>query len=157
MMARAILSLPPGQRIIHNTASFENISQEALIYMDLSQYLPALKVPIDGIFLGDLFGFILALPVALLFAFWISEVVVKNRMVVVLGVFIGALLGFIIILGLVGTLIFDQPLPNVSGTATFFSSLLLCSALGLVSGILLDLIVASRTRRDYRRQTLVHA
>jgi len=137
-------------------ASSENISQEALIYMDLSQYLPALKVPIDGIFLGDLFGFILALPVALLFAFWISEVVVKNRMVVVLGVFVGALLGFIIILGLVGTLIFDQPLPNVSGTATFFSSLLLCSALGLVSGILLDLIVASRTRRDYRRQTLVH-
>jgi len=124
--------------------------------MDLSQYLPALKVPIDGIFLGDLFGFILALPVALLFAFWISEVVVKNRMVVVLGVFVGALLGFILILGLVGTLIFDQPLPNVSGTATFFSSLLLCSALGLVSGILLDLIVASRTRRDYRRQTLVH-
>jgi ABC-type antimicrobial peptide transport system permease subunit len=75
-------------------------------------------------------------------------------MVVVLGVFVGALLGFIIILGLVGTLIFDQPLPNVSGIATFFSSLLLCSALGLVSGILLDLIVASRTRRDYRRQTL---
>ena len=125
--------------------------------MDLSAYLPALKVPIDGIFLGDLFGFILALPIALLFAFWISEVVVKNRMVVVLGVFIGALLGFIIILGLVGTLIFDQPLPNVSGTATFFSSLLMCSTLGLAGGIILDLIVAARTSRDYRRQTLVHA
>ena len=119
--------------------------------------MPALQVPIDGIFIGDFFGFLLSLPVALLIAIWISEVVVKSRMVVALGVFVGALLGFIIILGLVGTLIFDQPLPNVSGTATFFSSLLLCSALGLVSGILLDLIVASRTRRDHRRQTLVHA
>ena len=125
--------------------------------MNLSQYLPALKVPIDGIFLGDLFGFILALPVALLFAFWISEVVVKNRMVVVLGVFVGALLGFIIILGLVGTLIFDQPLPNASPVATFFSSLFMCSTLGLAGAIILDLIVAARTSRDYRRQTLVHA
>src|SRR5437764_2495007 len=95
--------------------SFKNISQEALIYMNLSAYLPALKVPIDGIFIGDFFGFLLSLPVALLIAIWISEVVVKSRMVVALGVFVGALLGFIIILGLVGTLIFDQPLPNVSG------------------------------------------
>ena len=123
--------------------------------MDLSQYLPALKVPIDGIFLGDFFGFLLALPVSLFLAYWISNV--KNRMVVVLGAFIGALLGFIAILGIVGTLIFDQPLPNANPVATFFSSLFMCSTLGLAGGIILDLIVAARTSRDYRRQTLVHA
>ena len=123
--------------------------------MDLSAYLPALKVPIDGIFLGDFFGFLFALPVSLFLAYWISDV--KNRMVVVLGAFVGALLGFIAILGIVGTLIFDQPLPNASPVATFFSSLLMCSTLGLAGGIILDLIVAARTSRDYRRQTLVHA
>ena len=123
--------------------------------MDLSAYLPALKVPIDGIFLGDFFGFLFALPVSLFLAYWISNV--KNRMVVVLGAFIGALLGFIAILGIVGTLIFDQPLPNASPVATFFSSLFMCSTLGLAGAIILDLIVAARTTRDYRRQTLVHA
>src|SRR2546428_13750475 len=74
-------------------ASSENISQEALIYMDLSPYLPALKVNIDGIFLGVLFGFFLALPVALLFAFWICEIVEKNHMDVDLGVLFGTILG----------------------------------------------------------------
>ena len=123
--------------------------------MDLSAYLPALKVPIDGIFLGDFFGFLFALPVSLFLAYWISDV--KNRMVVVLGAFVGALLGFIAILGIVGTLIFDQPLPNASPVATFFSSLFMCSILGLAGAIILDLIVAARTSRDYRRQTLVHA
>ena len=123
--------------------------------MDLSQFMPALKVPIDGIFIGDFWGFLLALPIALFLAYWISDV--KNRMVVVLGAFIGALLGFIAILGIVGTLIFDQPLPNASPVATFFSSLFMCSILGLTGAIILDLIVAARTSRDYRRQTLVHA
>jgi quinol-cytochrome oxidoreductase complex cytochrome b subunit len=122
--------------------------------MDLSPYLPALKVPLDGIFIGDFFGFLLALPVALFLAFWMSDV--KKRSIVVLGAFIGALIGFIFILGWVGTLIYDQPLPNANPTATFFGSLLICSVLGLAGGIILDLIVASRSSRDYRRQTLVH-
>jgi hypothetical protein len=122
--------------------------------MDLSAYLPALKIPIDGIFLGDFFGFLLALPLSLFLAYWISDV--KNRTVVVLGAFVGALLSFIVILGIVGTLIFDQPLPNASGAAIFFSSLLMCSILGLAGAIILDLIVASRNSRDYSRRTAVH-
>ncbi|GAC1343373.1 MAG: hypothetical protein NVSMB27_03260 [Ktedonobacteraceae bacterium] len=122
--------------------------------MDLSQFVPALKIPIDGLFIGDFWGFVLALPVSLFLAFWISEV--KNRGVVVLGAFAGALLGFIIILGWVDTLIYDQPLPDASPPATFFGSVLLCSTLGLALAIILDLIVASYNKRDYRRQVLVH-
>ena len=122
--------------------------------MALTSYLPSLKVPLDGIFIGDFFGFILALPVALFLAFWMSAV--KRRGVVVVGAFIGALIGFIVVLGWVGTLIYDQPLPNANPSATFFGSLLICSVLGIAGGIILDLIVARRTFRDYRRQTLVH-
>ena len=115
---------------------------------------PALQVPIDGIFIGDIFGFILALPVALFLAFWMSAV--KSRWIVVLGALIGAVIGFVFILGWVGTLIYSTPLPNASPPAVFFGSLLLCSVLGLAGGIILDLIVARRTRRDYRRQAVVH-
>ena len=68
----------------------------------------------------------------------------------------GALLGFLIILGWVGTLIFNTPLPNASPGATFFGSVLLCSTLGLAAAIIADLIVARLHRRDYRRQTLVY-
>src|SRR5438105_3218081 len=123
--------------------------------MNLSQYLPALQVPIDGIFIGDLCGFILALPISLFLAYWLSNV--KNRMVVVMGAFIGALLGFLIILGWVGTLIFNTPLPDANGGSTFFGSLFLCSTLGLSAAIISDLIVARRTARNYRRQSIVHA
>jgi hypothetical protein len=122
--------------------------------MNLAPYLPALKVPLDGIFQGDFFGFVLALPTALFLAFWMSAV--KKRGIVVLGAFLGALIGFIVILGWVGTLIYDQPLPNANPAATFFGSLLICSVLGLAGGIILDLVVARRTSRDYRRQILVH-
>lgn len=115
---------------------------------------PALQVPIDGIFIGDFWGFLLALPVALFLAFWMSAV--KNRWVVVLGALIGAVIGFVFILGWVGTLIYDTPLPGANPAATFFGSLLLCSVLGLTGGIILDLIVASRTRHDYRRQVVMH-
>lgn len=121
--------------------------------MNLSQFLPALKIPIDGTFIADLCGFILALPISLFLAFWLSEV--KNRMTVVMGAFAGSLLGFLAILGLVGTLIFDQPLPNANPPATFFGSVLLCSVLGLSAAIILDLIVAQRNRRDYRRPSAV--
>ena len=121
--------------------------------MNLSQLLPALKVPIDGFFIADLCGFILALPISLFLAFWLSEV--KNRMTVVIGAFAGALLGFLAVLGLVDTLIFDQPLPNATPAGTFFGSVLLCSVLAISAAIILDLIVARRTRRDYRRPSAV--
>ena len=121
--------------------------------MDLSQLLPALKIPIDGIFIANLCGFILALPISLFLAFWLSEV--KNRMTVVIGAFAGALLGFLAVLGLVDTLIFDQPLPNANPAGTFFGSVLLCSVLAISAAIILDLIVARRTRRDYRRPSAV--
>ena len=115
---------------------------------------PALQI-IDpnGIFLADLFGLILSLPVALFLAFWMSDV--KNRVVVVLGAFLGAFLAFLIILGWVGTLIYDQVLPGATSGGTFFGSLLLCSALGLSLAIISDLIVARMTRRDYRRSAAV--
>ena len=121
--------------------------------MDLSQLLPALKIPIDGIFIANLCGFILALPISLFLAFWLSEV--KNRMTVVMGAFAGALLGFLAVLGLVDTLIFDQPLPDATPAGTFFGSVLLCSVLAISAAIILDLIVARRTRRDYRRPSAV--
>ena len=111
---------------------------------------PALQiVDNQGIFLADLFGFILSLPVALFLAFWISNV--KRPMVVVIGAFIGSFFGFLVILGWVGTLIYDTVLPNASPGSTFFGSLLLCSATGIVFGIVSDLIVARLTARDYRR------
>ena len=121
--------------------------------MNLSQFLPALKIPIDGFFIADLCGFILALPISLFLAFWLSEV--KNRMTVVIGAFAGALLGFLAVLGLVDTLIFDQPLPNANPAGTFFGSVLLCSVLAVSAAIILDLIVARRNRRDYRRPSAV--
>lgn len=116
---------------------------------------PALQI-IDGqgIFFADLFGFILSLPIALFLVFWMSAV--KRRMVVVTGAFIGSFLGFLIILGWVGTLIYDTVLPGASPAATFFGSVLLCSATGLAFGVLADVIVARLTARDYRRQAAVH-
>jgi len=124
--------------------------------MDFSAYMPALIInPSSGIFIGDLFGFILSLPMGLFLAFWISAV--RNRIAVVVGAFIGCLIGFLAILAWVGTLIFDTELPGASGGATFFGSVLLCSACGLVAAIILDLIVARRTSRDYRRsEQLAH-
>jgi len=121
--------------------------------MDLSQMLPALKIPIDGTFIADFWGFVIALPTSLFLAFWLSEV--KNKTSVVTGAFAGALLGFIVILGWVGTLIYTQPLPNANPPATFFGSVLMCSVLGLAAAIILDLVVARRNRRDYRRPSAV--
>jgi hypothetical protein len=115
---------------------------------------PALQI-IDGqgIFLADLCGFILSLPIALFLVYWMSEV--KRHMAVVTGAFIGSFLGFLIILGWVGTLIFDTVLPNATAGATFFGSLLFCSALGLSFGIISDLIIARLSASDYRRQAAV--
>jgi len=108
----------------------------------------------QGIFYAALFGLIVSLPLSLFLVFWMSAV--KRRMAVVTGAFIGGFIGFLIILGWVGTLIFDTVLPNVSPAAAFFGTVLLCSALGLAFGVIADVIVARLTARDYRRQTAIH-
>ncbi len=116
---------------------------------------PALMiVDNQGIFEASLIGFILSLPIVLLLAYWMSAV--KRPMVVVIGAFIGGFLGFLIILAWVGTLIFDTVLPGASSGATFFGSLLFCSALGLSVGVIADLIVARLNEQDYRRPSAVH-
>lgn len=121
----------------------------------MSNLLPSLMInPGSGIFIGDIFGFILALPISLFLAFWMCSV--KNKVAVVVGSFVGTLLGFLIILGWVGTLIFSTPLPGANGAAVFFGSLLFCSICGLAAAILIDLIVARMSSRDYRRQQAAH-
>jgi hypothetical protein len=111
---------------------------------------PALQiVDSQGIFVADLIGFILSLPIVLFLAYWMSAV--KRPMVVVTGAFVGGFVGFLIILAWVGTLIFDTVLPGATAGATFFGSLLFCSALGLSFAIIADLLVARRTAKDYRR------
>ncbi|HET8853964.1 MAG TPA: hypothetical protein VFN02_15710, partial [Ktedonobacteraceae bacterium] len=120
------------------------------------QYGPELNINLSsGITIGDYWGYVLALLVSPFLAFWMSAV--KNHWLVVLGAFIGCLIGFFAILAGVGTLIFDTELPGATGAATFFGSVLICSAAGVIGGILMDLIVARRTSRYYRRsQQLAH-
>ncbi len=107
----------------------------------------------QGVFVADLIGLILSLPIAMFLAFWMSAV--RRRAVVVLGAFIGSFLGFLVILGWVGELIFDSVLPGANPGSVFFGSLFVNSIAGLVGGILADLIVARLTRRDYRRPVSV--
>lgn len=104
----------------------------------------------DPVFIGGILGFLISLPIALFLAFWLSNV--KNRAAVVIGAFIGALLGFLIIQAWAGTLISNTPLPGANGASAFFGGLLFCSAMGLIGGIVSDLLVAGRSTRDYRRQ-----
>jgi hypothetical protein len=112
--------------------------------------MPALIVNIgDPIFIADFWGFVLAIPISLFLAFWLSSV--KKRAAVVLGAFGGALLGFLIIFGWAGTLIFDTDEPGANGASVFFGSLFFCITLGLVAGIVTDLLVARKNRRDYLR------
>lgn len=114
------------------------------------ELLPALKINIgDPIFIADFFGFVLALPVALFMAFWMS--MVKDRKVVVMGAFIGALVGFLGILAWVDTLIYNTPLPDASIAAVLFGSILICSVGGSAIAIIADLVIARRTSRYYRR------
>lgn len=108
----------------------------------------------NGIFVGSIFGLIIAHPVSLFLAFWVSAV--KNKLIVVLGALIGAVLGFLIILGWAGTLIYATILPGANGTNCFFGSLLFCSALALSFGMLADLLVARIKSRDYRRASVQH-
>ena len=74
----------------------------------------------------------------------------------VFGAFVGSFIGFLVILGWVGTLIYDTVLPGANPGSTFFGSLLINSALGLVFGILFDLVVARLTAPDYRRPAPIH-
>jgi biotin transporter BioY len=106
--------------------------------------------PGSGIFIGDTFGFLLAVPISLFLAFWLSAV--KNRTAVVWGALIGAFIAWFIILCWVGTVIFDTPLPGADGASTFFGSVLFCSAAGLSLAILTDLWVARRASRIYTQQ-----
>jgi hypothetical protein len=111
--------------------------------------MPILQVSIsDPIFIGDFWGFILALPTALLLSYWISSGSIKHPVRGVFSAFAGALLGFLVILGWVGTLIFSTPLPGATGATTFFGSLLLCSILGIVACIFTD---SDILRRSYTR------
>ena len=113
--------------------------------------MPALNFdPGSGIFIGDTCGFILAVPVSLFLAYWLSDV--KNRMAVVLGALIGAFLAWFIILCWAGTVISPTPLPGADGASTFFGSILFCSAAGLSLAILTDLWIARRASRIYTQQ-----
>jgi hypothetical protein len=102
------------------------------------------------ILIGDIFGFVLAVPAALFMAFWMSAV--KSKWAVVIGAMLGTIIGFLAILAWVGTLINDKPLPDANGVSVFFSSILLCSTTGVVGGILTDLLVGAKNSRDYGRQ-----
>ena len=106
--------------------------------------------PTDGIFIGDLFGFIIALPISLFLAYWLSAV--KNHVAVIVGAFVGALIGFLILLAWAGPLLRNSDLDGASGGSVFFGSLLLCSILGVIFAMTTDLIIARRNKRDYIRQ-----
>jgi hypothetical protein len=110
--------------------------------------MPALNF--NDIFYGDIFGFILALPLGLFLAFWLSAV--KKRAAVVFGAFIGALIPFVFILFWIGALFVPLQVNNVGGGAVFYGSLLMCTIAALIGGMITDLIVARLTNRDYRRQ-----
>jgi hypothetical protein len=104
----------------------------------------------NDIFWGDIFGLILALPIGLFLAFWFSAV--KNRVAVVFGALIGALIPFVFILFWVGALLVPLQFKKADGGSVFFGSLLLCSIMALLGGMVTDLIVARFNNRDYRRQ-----
>jgi hypothetical protein len=118
--------------------------QEASLTMIIS------ALSLDQVTIGAFFGLLISLPIALFLVFWLSAV--KNRKAVILGGVAGAIIAFLVILAWAGTLIHSSPMEGANGASAFFGGLLLCSAAGLVGGIIVDLIVASRNSRDYRRQ-----
>ena len=105
---------------------------------------------LDDVTIGAFFGLLLSLPFALFLTFWLSAV--KKRSAAVTGAFIGAIIGFIVILAWAGTLIHSTKLTGANGASAFFGGIFLCTAAGLVGGILVDMLVARKNARDYRRQ-----
>lgn len=105
--------------------------------------------PSDGVFIADIFGFILSLLFAPFLVFWLSAV--KNRAAVIIGSIIGEILGFIIIYAWAGPLLRGKDLINVQPAAVFFGSLLFCTIMGIIGGMIVDLLVARASSHDYRR------
>jgi hypothetical protein len=105
---------------------------------------------LNDIFYGDILGLILALPVGLFLAFWLSTV--KRRAAVVIGALIGALIPFLVILFWIGGLFVPQRVPHVDGGAAFFGSLFLCTITAVIGGILTDIIVANINTSNDRHQ-----
>jgi hypothetical protein len=105
--------------------------------------------PGDGVFIADIFGFILSLLFAPFLTFWLSAV--KNRAAVVIGSIVGGVLGFFIIYAWAGPLFTGKDLTNVQPAAVFFGSLLFCTIMGVIGGMIVDLLVARASSRDYRR------
>lgn len=103
----------------------------------------------DGVFWGAIFGLIVALPMALFMAFWLSAV--RNRAAVVLGALIGGIVAFLVVLGWAGTLIYNTSLPGAGGGPAFFGSVLFCAAAALAFGVGADLLLARANPRHYRR------
>jgi Kef-type K+ transport system membrane component KefB len=103
-----------------------------------------------AIVVADFFGFVLAVPVSLFLAFWMSSV--KNKAVVIGGGLVGAFLSF------VGVFVWLAafPLPGANGASVFFGSLLLSSVTGLTLAVLTDVLVARRSSRNYLRQQVEH-
>ncbi|HLZ61214.1 MAG TPA: PTS sucrose transporter subunit IIBC [Ktedonosporobacter sp.] len=104
----------------------------------------------DGILIGDIFGLILALPIALFLAYWLSSV--KNHWAVVIGALVSAIIGFVVLYGWASSL----TAPGANGAAVFFGSVMFCSIMGLIGGILSDLLLARINNRDYRRTAHEH-
>lgn len=100
----------------------------------------------DGILIGDIFGLIIALPVALFLAYWLSAV--KSHWAVVIGALVFAVIGGLILYGIAISL----PGSVVNGGEVFFGALLFCSIMGLIGAMISDLLIARATSRDYRRQ-----
>ena len=99
-----------------------------------------------GIFIADIFGFILALPISLFLAFWMSAV--RSKAAVIFGALVGAIIGFFIIDGVAASLVQSNP-AMFSGAATFFGSLIFCTAMAIAGGMITDLLLG-RNPKQYR-------
>jgi hypothetical protein len=109
--------------------------------------------PGDGIFIADIFGFILALPIALFLSFWMSAA--RNKMAVILGSLVGAVIGFLVINGVAATIAKTAP-SLVQPAAVFFGSLIFCATMAISAGAITDLLVGRTRSRDYNPTNLAH-
>jgi hypothetical protein len=100
----------------------------------------------EGAFIADFWGLLLSLPIALFLAFWLSSV--KSRWAVVVGALVFAIIGFIIIYLWTG---YPQDMPNLNPAAEFFGALFFNTIIGLIGGLVVDLLVARVNSRMYRR------